>query len=151
MNGERGFSPSSAAWREVLELDAQFMHGPWNEQQWQQLDSKNDVIFLLTANATVIGFALYRLAPLDGLAHLLKVVVHPDHRQKRRGFEFCQQTFSWLRSEQIKRIFLEVASNNLAALGLYGKLGFTKLHLVKGFYSNGLDAWTMEMSLDSSI
>lgn len=151
MRVERAFTPASREFQAVLQLDESEMQHPWSALQWSQLDDKHDVVFLLHEGDALVGFALYRLSPLEELAHLLKVVVTPAKRGSGLALEFFGDQEAWLRSEQIKRIYLEVAASNERALGLYRKLGFLKLRRIPHFYHDGQDAWTMEKALASSI
>lgn len=146
----RDFGPHSSEWQSVLALD-EHMPWPWKADQWAHLDPKLDVVFLAETGNTVTGLALYRLSPLEELAHLLKVVVNPVFRRQGQAERFCLDQLTWLRGEQMKRVYLEVACDNEAALALYHKLGFNKLRRVQGFYQDGADAWTMEKALQSSI
>jgi ribosomal protein S18 acetylase RimI-like enzyme len=47
-----------------------------------------------------------------------------DYRRDGVGSSLLTELFQWAKKNQLKRIELEVFSNNLAAIGLYKKMGF---------------------------
>lgn len=148
---ERALTPLSPNWKRVVQLDQECMAWPWTPAQWGQLVPGQDLVFLDEEAGKVIGFALYRLSAPEELAHLLKLVLHPDWRGEGRAQQFCHEQFKILCDEKYRRVFLEVSSQNSAALRLYDKLGFRKLRRIEKFYQNGEAAWTMEKPLESSI
>ena len=137
------FGPQSAEWSQVLALDLQFMPQPWSETQWRELNS-HDRVCLLIEDEALVGFALHRLSPWEGLAHLFKITLHPDHRGGGKAQKFWLEQEDYLRTEKIARVFLEVAVSNTTAAGFYRKLGFQILRRIPGFYSNGDEAFSME-------
>lgn len=147
----KGFERSSEYWQTVLTLDENEMQYPWSIDQWNDLDNDLDILFVELNEDEVVGFALYRLSPLEKLAHLLKIVLSPNYRGQGLSQAFFAEQTKWLRNEQFERIFLEVSTANERANGLYRKLGFQILRRVSKFYQDGADAWTMEKHLESSI
>lgn len=143
----RGLTPESPEWWAVLSLDLQEMPRPWTATQWLDLSEDQDRIAVHEEDREIQGFALYRLSPLEDLAHLLKIAIRPQFRGTGLAQRMMQEQVNWLRSEKIQRIYLEVSTENLAAVGFYRKLGFLPLRRVPRFYSDGQDAWTMEKTL----
>lgn len=135
----------TAAFRAVLDLDNQFMNYPWNEAQWVQLDSSKKLF--LWEDKEIIGFALYQLSPLEELAHLLKIVIHPTQRGAGQSEQFWNAQVGALKNLGMKTIFLEVAVDNERAQRFYRKMGAQMLQRVKGFYRDGSDALTMSVAL----
>ncbi|MFP5491536.1 MAG: GNAT family N-acetyltransferase [Bacteriovoracia bacterium] len=139
------WSKDSAAFKSVVDLDAEFMNYPWNEAEWELLDSSKKLF--LWEDEAVFGFALYQLSPLEELAHLLKIVVHPSIRGSIESSEFWQAQVSALKSLGLKTIYLEVAVENERAQRFYRKMGAQLLRRVKGFYRDGSDALTMSVAI----
>lgn len=139
------WSKDADAFRTVVDLDAEFMNYPWNEAEWGQLDSSKKLF--LWEDEAVFGFALYQLSPLEELAHLLKIVVHPSIRGSSESAEFWQAQVSALKSLGLKTIYLEVAVENERAQRFYRKMGAQLLRRVKGFYRDGSDALTMSVAI----
>ena len=49
--------------------------------------------------------------------------------------------------QNIKKIGLEVRTNNINAIKFYKKHGFKKISTIKSFYQNGEDAYLMEKNI----
>ena len=147
----KGFDRTSEHWQQVLGLDEKEMQYPWNFDQWNSLNKDLDVLFLLQENEDVKGFALYRLSPLEQLAHLLKIVLIPSSRGSGQAAIFMARHEDYLRNEQFERVYLEVSTTNERAVNFYRKLGFQVLRRIPRFYQDGADAWTMEKLLESSV
>ncbi len=59
---------------------------------------------------------------------------------KFRGMGFAKKLFDeFVKIENPKKIFLEVNKNNVSAISLYKKLGFTQIATRKNYYENGDD------------
>lgn len=137
------WTPDSAEFQAVTALDTQFINYPWKEADWLlALSSKTLFVW---EDSIVRGFALYQLSPVEELAHLLKIVVHPSARENGGSREFWNQQVAALKERGLKRIYLEVAVDNLQAQRFYIKNGAKTLQRVKGFYQDGTDALTMEV------
>ena len=78
--------------------------------------------------------------------HLLKIVTHPLSRGEGYASKLLSGAESVLDSSG--KIFLEVATNNKAALNLYEALGYTTLRKVKRFDSDGSDALEMMKQIE---
>lgn len=131
----------------TLQLDHDLIHYPWNAQQWLETVEPRYAVFHWESEAQLQGFALYQLSELEKLAHLLKIAVIPAVRGKGVAQQFWDSQVATLRARGFERVFLEVATNNSAALGFYRKIGFRMLREVKGFYRDGQSAWTMELAI----
>lgn len=97
----------------------------------------------------IAGYLVFWIQGLDG--EILSVGVDP----KMRGLGFAQKLVDQARRELLRlgaaRLLLNVRKSNAAALALYQKMHFNIMHIRKGFYSDGEDAYEMEVKLDGSI
>ena len=85
--------------------------------------SDNYLLGFISANYVVDELDIIELGVISefrrrGFAH--KLIKHLQH--------YCLR-------QNINKIFLEVAENNAAAIGLYEKTGFTKIGIRKNYYS----------------
>ena len=85
--------------------------------------SDNHLVGFISANYAVDELDIIELGVISefrrlGVAH--KLITHLQH--------YCIR-------QNIKKIFLEVAGNNTAAIGLYKKTGFSKIGIRKNYYS----------------
>ena len=132
--------------QDLVDLDEMGLNLSWTLAQWEEaLYSKNYLVFVGLVNHEIHGFALFHRLIGDTQAHLLKIVVDQAFRENGIGknlFLFSKQK---LVSMNVENCYLEVESDNLAALATYRSLGFEKLTLKKSFYSNGKDAYAMQL------
>ncbi len=131
--------------QQIRLMDELYMVPAWSEQEWLRPPGDCYLLCAYLQNEVCIGFALYLLSPPEELAHLLKIVLHPDQRGQARAVAFWQDQCGELKRAGFKKVYLEVAESNGRARAFYQKLGFHVLHKVKGFYHNGTDALTMEL------
>lgn len=131
----------------TVKLDQDFINYPWSKAQWLETFAPSFAVFHWSPGSVLQGFALYQLSSLEKLAHLLKIAVVPEARGQGVAQKFWESQITTLRTQGIERIYLEVATNNLAAAGFYRKMGFKMLREVKGFYKDGQNAWTMELAI----
>ncbi len=137
---------SDGLWESVVSLDQVSLRYPWSAKQWQSL-SPADHTYGWLRHDEVIGFALVRLSPFEELAHLLKIALSENYRGTGEATRFLASLEAVLRCEKIQRVYLEVETENQAALRFYEREGFVRLRRIAGFYADGANAWTMEKLL----
>lgn len=100
---------------------------PWRAAEIDGLLSSPHVTFYRHPH----GFALTRL--VAGEAELLTIAVDPAHHRTGIAERLLRE---WLAAidGSAETAFLEVAADNVAALSLYAKLGFTEVARRKGYY-----------------
>lgn len=133
-------------WDSVIHLDQTSLRYPWKVQQWNELGLL-DRGYAWRLNGEVVGFVLLKLSPLENLAHLLKIAVRDDIRGRGAASQLWLAIEAALREQDIQRVYLEVESENAAALRFYERHNFVKLRCITGFYADGANAWTMEKTL----
>ncbi len=89
------------------------------------LESENS----LTIN---IGFIIYAVAADQ--ADLVTLGILPEHRQNGAGRCLIEQAFAHLKSLGVEKLFLEVATDNAAALALYKSTGFVQVGTRPQYY-----------------
>lgn len=92
------------------------------------------------------GFAIGRA--IAGEAELIMLAVDPAHQGHGHGRALLRQFEATCAGKTIDRLFLEVAADNSAAIGLYDSTGWQRIGLRKAYYrrQNGpkIDAILME-------
>ena len=88
-------------------------------------------------------------------ADLLTLLVKPNQQKKGFGKNLLTLTMMYLKQLGIKKLFLEVAVDNIEAIKIYKKLGFTCCGTRKNYYleCNGIikDALVMTSDLSRKI
>jgi ribosomal-protein-alanine N-acetyltransferase len=116
---------------------------------------KNEVEFLEQQNnyihfdkIKIVGYALFQLDKVDRILELHKILIHQDFRNRGKGYEFLKKIIAYYQSyKQYKKILLEVAEDNIAALNLYKKLNFLPISIRKQYYANKKNAIIMMLEL----
>jgi len=135
------FAPE-ALFKELAKLDAIFDPYPWKLEHWSALvDSKEEGLFVL-GEEKVIGWAVFKLVPADGLAHLLKILILPEHRKNGLGETLLKKSISQLKDNKYLKFYLEVEKGN-PAISIYKKNGFLIIHEIPNFYGQGRNAIVM--------
>jgi ribosomal protein S18 acetylase RimI-like enzyme len=74
---------------------------------------------------------------IDDEAEILSIGVTPDRQMQGVGKRLLQHFFKHGASQNITRVVLEVAENNVPALGLYRDFGFVEFSRRQGYYKQG--------------
>ncbi len=130
----------------VCEVENHSFAVPWTEKMFNDelinplaryvvlLDKKNP--------GNVIAYAGYWKIFDEG--HITNVAVHPDWRGRKAATYLMQQMMQLAASEGMKAMTLEVRRSNMAAQGLYTKLGFAVEGVRPKYYEdNNEDALIM--------
>ncbi|UPM50967.1 GNAT family N-acetyltransferase [Synechococcus sp. A10-1-5-1] len=122
-----------------LVLDQAALGGLWSEGQWisELADQKRPGLGLWQGDQ-LLALACGLLV-LDEL-QITTLAVDPTHRRLGLGRQVLQSLLNQARGDGARQATLEVASDNAAALGLYGRLGFRTAGIRRGYYRNGSDA-----------
>jgi ribosomal-protein-alanine N-acetyltransferase len=131
----------------IQNWDKQFFRRPWSKESWKSTDSKNHQLFAWKKNDQILGFALLGIFDGDEAAQLHKIMLLSEHQGAGESLPFITSIKKWLRTKGFIRLYLEVESTNLRAIGFYKKAGLQELRTIKGYYSDGTDGITMELVL----
>jgi len=143
--------PAQASDAETISrLHAQGFYRGWPREDFAAYIAGRDtpVYVACDARRKIAGFAMIRLAADE--AELITIAVDKSWRKKGVGIALMRAVFEDLLMTPARKLFLEVAEDNPAALRLYGKLGFKKLSERSGYYSrdNGQPATAIVMARD---
>ena len=75
------------------------------------------------------------------------IVTHKEYRGRGFAKELFTRLLEDAKEKGIEKLFLEVESDNVPALGLYEKLGFGRYGLRRGYYGQDRDAVLMLKNL----
>lgn len=94
------------------------------------------------------GFAI--LMPVVDEAELLNIGVAAAQQRRGLGRMILSEILNEARARQLRCVFLEVRSGNVAAIALYRSAGFNEIGVRRGYYKNvngSEDAITMACDL----
>ncbi len=127
-----------------------FFHG-WKENEFSSYLARPDQTPIYVASDKknrVAGFMVLRLAKEE--AELLTIMVEPKWQGKGVGKALLRAGFDDLLASETRAMFLEVDSNNEAAISLYRGFGFKQIGARPGYYSlkDGGKATAIVMRID---
>jgi ribosomal-protein-alanine N-acetyltransferase len=128
----------------LARLHARAFEYPWSEAEIAGLMASPGV-FALTFDGR--GFILVRA--IAGEAEILTLAVTPDARRDGLGRALVEAAAGLAATLHAEAMFLEVASDNFAALALYEKTGFSTVGTRRGYYASGADALVMRRPLNT--
>lgn len=119
----------------VAALHARSFYRGWPRQDIESylLDTDTPTLVACDAKRKIAGFAMLRLLGDD--VELMTIAVEPKFRGKGVGRALLNACFEDLRMTPSRRMILEVATDNPAAIRLYEKLGFSRLSERQGYYA----------------
>jgi len=131
-------------------LHAQGFHRGWPREDFASYIAGHDtpVYVACDAKRKIAGFAMLRIAADE--AELITIAVDNRWRKKGVGRALMRALFEDLITTPARKLFLEVAADNPAALRLSAANGFTKVSERQGYYSrpDGRPATAIVMARD---
>jgi ribosomal-protein-alanine N-acetyltransferase len=123
---------------------------PWSADEFEALLKGPGAFAVLGEANEPRGFILCRAVADE--AEVLTVAVDPAARRRGWGAALVEMAVGIAREAGALEMFLEVASDNLAAIKLYETTGFQRVGLRKGYYPHAdgaKDAVVMRRALNS--
>lgn len=134
----------------VAALHARSFYRGWPRQDIEAylVDPDTPTLVACDARRNIAGFAMLRILGDD--VELMTIAVDRKFQGKGVGEALLRACFEDLMMTPARRMILEVAADNPAAIRLYDKLGFKKLSERKGYYArpDGQPATALVMARD---
>jgi [ribosomal protein S18]-alanine N-acetyltransferase len=122
----------------LVEIHAQGFARPWSADDFASLVADRHVTALGLRRQSAFGlsrliaFVLVRSVADEG--EILTIAVRSTQRGRGHGRRLMEEVLRKLYRERIGSCFLEVDSDNAAAVALYRSLGFERVGERKGYY-----------------
>ena len=116
-----------------------FPNKPWSADDFRDLKQSGCEI-IMSEN----GFIVYRIVVDE--AEIITIGVNPEMRHQGIASAMIGIIENNLKNQGVKKIFLEVASNNIPAQKLYENSGFVRVGLRPKYY-DGVDAILMSKDI----
>ena len=124
----------------LVEIE-KFFPNPWPlEAFFIEFEGENNKTIGLEIDNKLIGYMFYS-DYLDEI-NINHFAIHPDFRRRGYASDIMNEVISRMKKKQI--IYLEVSTENLAAINLYKKFGLEILYTRKNYYGLGEDAYIMQ-------
>ena len=126
-------SPDRA--EEIAALHAQLFDPAWDASSiTESIEHPASASFIAQVRdpRSLAGFIIGRIAADE--AEILSIGVAPEWQRRGVGRQMVEGLVRAARRAEVKRLFLEVATDNTAAVALYKSLGFKKAGARNGYY-----------------
>jgi ribosomal-protein-alanine acetyltransferase len=128
--------------------DTCFGPDAFSRRQISYLITRSKGIFLVAKhNNQVAGYVSLVTNRRHNTGRIYSIAVFPQYRGNGIGEALLEKSVAYARDTTLKAIFLEVRTDNDAAISLYKKKGFTKRLLKPNYYKDGADAYSMVLNL----
>lgn len=105
----------------------------WSAEEIRDLVERSGAkAFVYDAASERAGFVLVRCAADE--CEILTIAVEETHKRKGIGRQLLAQVSEYAEQQGARTIFLEVAEDNAAAIGLYSVAGYTETARRKAYY-----------------
>jgi len=100
------------------------------------LTDYNSISLMAKDDGEIVGFIVGMIYPDGKLVngHILTIDVSPSHRRKGVGQMLLQEMEKIFGQKGVDACLLEVREGNVAALGLYHKLGYEEIGRLENYY-----------------
>lgn len=105
-----------------------------------------DFFLIADYKGVLVGYVVSCLESSDEL-HVHSIAVVDWFRGRGVGRKLMEETIRVARARGIKRVRLEVKTENTAAITLYEKLGFERKNVLRNYYADGSDAYLYLLNL----
>ena len=129
---------------ESIELSS-FGPDAWSAGQLRAELGANRVALVDVDEFGVRGWASFQV--LGDEAELLRIAVGLGSRGRGIGTNLLGAGLEAVRERGVRRVLLEVAADNVSAIALYERFGFTRIHTRRHYYATGQDALVYALDL----
>lgn len=108
-------------------------------------ETNPETFIVAEINHKIIGFIVG--IPMNNNLKVLMISVNQQYRKQKIGTSLIKQITEKAKIQNIKKIDLEVKTDNRTAIQFYKKQGFKVTNIIKEFYQNKEDAYSMEKEI----
>jgi ribosomal-protein-alanine acetyltransferase len=103
------------------------------------LQDSNSVSLIAQKNGEIIGFIIGLIQHITGVkaGHIYTIDVAIKHRRKGVGIKLLKELEQIFAKKGAQVCYLEVRTNNVAALELYKKQGYAEVERLRDYYFEG--------------
>lgn len=130
----------------VVAIEVTVYSHPWTTGNFTDSLSAGYECWVQEEAGEMVAYAVMMVAA--GEAHLLNLSVAAPHQRRGHGKDFVRFLAGVARQGGAERLYLEVRPSNLAARGLYQRMGFSQIGMRRGYYpaiGGREDALVMEL------
>lgn len=127
----------------VLRMERAYLDSPWSETVLLNTLRNPDTVMVVAEDniGTAIGYGSF--SKVIDEAHINNICVDSKARRKGAGGIILRRIERIAVERGCEKILLEVAADNLEAIGLYKKFGYKELYVRPKYYNGIKDAVVM--------
>ncbi len=130
--------------KSAAELEKECLHTAWTEEQIKNLPQQAFYMGAFCENTLCGILSAYFVADE---VQIMNLAVSHNYRRKGVAFGLMSELLTQAKEKNCRFITLEVGENNVSAIKLYEKCGFSAVGKRKGFYGDE-SAILMELELN---
>ena len=128
--------------------NACFGSDAFSRHQMAYLIIRSKGVFLVAGhNDEIAGYMSFIISGRHNTGRIYSIAVSPSHRGAGTADILMDKSIEYALESELKAIFLEVRTDNTAAIQLYKKKGFTMHSIKQKYYSDGAPAYSMVLRL----
>ena len=101
--------------------------------------------YLFETKGEAAGFSCVKVTDCE--AEIDYIAVLKKFRKRGTGAQLLNASLAAAREKKAQAVFLEVGVQNIPAINLYEKYGFTKISTRQNYYGEGKDAHVLKMEI----
>lgn len=117
---------------QVLTIEESVYPFPWTAGIFHDCLRVGYCCWVLTLDQQVIGYSV--MSVVIDESHILNICIDPQWQGKGLGMKLIRRLLKIARQHGAETVYLEVRAGNIAAIGLYEKLGFVEIGQRRGYY-----------------
>ena len=87
--------------------------------------AENGKLFIVIACRNNLKIGYCASSVVDGIGEINSIFINSDFRKKNVGNKLMEISLDWIKSNDAKKIIVQVAADNEEVFGFYSKYGFT--------------------------
>jgi len=113
------------------------------------LQDSNSVSLIAQINGEIVGFIIGLIQHIRGMktGHIYTIDIAIKHRRRGVGIKLLKELEQIFTKKGVKVCFLEARLNNVAALELYKKQGYTEIERLEDYYFEGAHGVRLQKKL----
>ena len=136
----REFRPQDL--RRVYEIETMSFSNPYDIEVFKNLFDIGAGFLVGQIKGCIVGYIIFWIKEED-LGHIVSLAVDNKYKRQNIGSKLLKTAIDIFKNFEIKRINLEVRTQNREAINFYRSIGFFCDEKLLNYYENGDDAYRM--------
>lgn len=116
----------------VTSIEQDLCEYPWTKGVFSDCLKNYDCFIIEDKNNEILGYAM--ISCFLNESHLLNIGIRKDSQGKKLGNRLMQYIIEQAKAKKAELMYLEVRKDNIRAVNLYKKLGFSQIGIRKEYY-----------------